>query len=45
MNVQIAPLITVQKNTMKGVIILRVPMDVNVLPALREMKAIVKVMN
>ena len=42
---QIAPLITVQKNIMKGIVILRVPMDVNVLLALREMKAIVKVMN
>lgn len=45
MNVQIAPLITVQKNTMRGVVILRVPMDVIVLLALRETKAIVKVMN
>ena len=45
MNVQIALLITVQKNTMKGVIILWVPIDVNVFLALREMKATVKVMN
>ena len=42
---QIAPLITVQKNIMKDVVILRVPMDVNVLLALKETKAIVKVMN